>query len=150
MNIKDLIKRSLAGEELSAEERTALENFDPDHDSGELQNIKAEFSALQERHLELQRSCRIEKIAGETGCTDPGYFDYLARKHDIDLDDREAVMKFASEVAENSPGCFQARITPGPAGNPSRHPGNSGGDTLNTDRIDRIINSLNSASAENL
>lgn len=150
MNLKDLIKRSLNGDELSSEERCCLENFDPDSTGKELQELQLEFSALQERHSELQRSCRIEKIAAETGCTDPGYFDYLARKHNIDLENSEAVLKFASDIARISPGCFQARITPGsaktlPTPPESRSTGENSGD-----RIGRIIDSLNSANAENL
>lgn len=149
MNLKELIQRSLDGEELSAEERSCLENFDPDITGKELQELQLEYSALQERHTELQRSCQIEKIAAETGCTDPGYFDYLARKHDLDLTDSEAVSKFASDIARISPGCFQARITPGAARTlPASAPGESSGN--NHDRIGRIIDSLNSANAENL
>ena len=149
MNLKELINRSLAGEELSSEERSCLENFDPDAAGREMQELQQEYSALQERHTELQRSCRIEKIAAETGCTDPGYFDYLARKHNLDLEDSEAVLKFASDIARTSPGCFQARITPGAARTlPVNAPGESSEN--NHDRIGRIIDSLNSANAENL
>ena len=149
MNIKDLIKRTLDGEELSSEERSVLSSFDPESAATELENLKTEYAELQTLHAELQRSCRIEKIAAETGCTDPGYFDYLARKHDIDLEDNEAVLKFAADTARTSPGCFQARITPGPAA--VRPAAVSGADELSgADRIGRIMNSLNSANAENL
>ncbi len=152
MNIKELIKRTLAGEELSPEEQCTLENFDPDFSAGEeLARLQNEYAELQERHQELRRSCRIEKIAAETGCTDPEYFDFLARKHNIDLEDSDAVKLFADEIAARSPGCFHARITPGPNHPiPEAIPHNHAGNISGCDRIGRIVNSLNSVSAENI
>ena len=150
MKIKELINRTLAGEELAPEERSFLEEFDPGNTEAELENLKNEYAELQTLHTELQRSCRIEKLAAETGCTDPGYFDYLARKHNVDLEDDEAVLKFASDIARNSPGCFQARITPGPAALHPEYHAAANDPVVGNDRIGRIMNSLNSASAENL
>ena len=178
MTVKDLIKRAINGELLEAAERTELENFDPDALLIELNNAKTQLETLENEklshserlqkeldslrqehsrlsgiHQELQRQYRIEKISEEIGCTDSGYFDFLARKNNIDLDDREAVMEFVSELAETSPGCFQARITPGssstfPEKNLPEHAVYSS--ALNPDRIGRIMDSLNSANAVDL
>ena len=178
MTVKDLIKRAINGEPLEAAERTELENFDPDALLTELNNAKTQLETLENEklshserlqkeldslrqehsrlsgiHQELQRQYRIEKISEEIGCTDSGYFDFLARKNNIDLDDREAVMEFVSELAETSPGCFQARITPGssspcPEKNSQKVAGYS--PVPNPDRIGRIMDSLNSANAVDL
>ena len=138
MSVKDLIKRVLNGEVLAAAEHAELENFDPDHLMLELNDAKSqletleneklshserlqkELDALKQEHSklnltyqELQRQHQIEKLSEEIGCTDAGYFDFLARKNNIDLNDREAVAAFASELSRTSPGCFHARITPG-------------------------------------
>ena len=104
-------------------------------------------------HQELQRQYRIEKISEEIGCTDAGYFDFLARKNNIDLEDRDAVMEFASGLAKNSPGCFQARITPGSSAVlPENYRSEAPADANFTapDRISRIMDSLNSANAADL
>lgn len=176
MNIKNLIRKTLNGETVSAAERTELENFDPDlllqqlnaakeqldaveneklsHTERlqkELDSLRQEHSDLNNLHLELQRQCKIEKIAAETGCTDAEYFDFLARKNNIDLDDRDAVKEFASTMAKNSPGCFQAHISPGSVSAPAT--GNQREyfqDSFNADRIGRIMDSLNSATVADL
>ena len=176
--VKDLIKRALAGEMLDAAERSELENFDPDallnelnsarglletleneklsHSERlqkELDSLKQEHSRLSGIHQELQRQYRIEKISEEIGCTDSGYFDFLARKNGIDLEDKNAVMEFASGLAKSSPGCFQARITPGSS---AVLPENYRSETAveagftSPDRISRIMDSLNSANAADL
>ena len=178
MNIKYLIKRALNGENLEPEERIELENFDPDtllnelcstrsqlesleneklsHSERlqkELDLLKQEHSRLNATHQELQRQYRIEKISAEIGCTDAGYFDFLARKNNIDLEARDAVMEFASGLAKNSPGCFQARITPGSSAVlPENYRSEAPADANFTapDRISRIMDSLNSANAEEL
>lgn len=151
MNIKELIKKTISGEELSPEETAVLENFDPASPGEELTQLQAEYDELQMRHQELQRSCKIEKIAAETGCTDPDYFDFLARKHNIDLEDSNAVKLFAAEVAGKSPGCFHARITPGPSHPlPEMFQHNNADSISGNDRIGRIVNSLNSVTAENI
>ena len=178
MSIKDLIRRALNGEALAAAEHAELENFDPDRLTLELndarsqletleneklshsERLQKELDALKQEHSklnvtyqELQRQHQIEKLSAEIGCTDAGYFDFLARKNNIDLNDREAVAAFASELARTSPGCFQARITPGsvthcPENIPSDPSGSSS--IINPDRIGRIMDSLNSANAAEL
>ena len=179
MIVKDLIKRALAGDVLNASEKAELENFDPDallnelnstrglletleneklsHSERlqkELDSLKMEHDKLNGIHRELQRQYRIEKFADEFGCTDAGYFDFLTRKNNIDLDNREAVAEFARELAKNSPGCFQARITPGSCtpfsekGLPA-NPRNDMAD-IHVDRIGRIMDKLNSANAAEL
>lgn len=175
--VKDLIKRALAGEMLDTAERSELENFDPDallnelnsarnlletleneklsHSERlqkELDSLKMEHDKLNGVHKELQRQYRIEKFAEEFGCTDAGYFDFLTRKNNIDLDNREAVAEFAHKLAASSPGCFQARINPGSC-TPFPERGqalNSGSDMadIHIDRIGRIMEKLNSANAE--
>lgn len=178
MNIKFLIKRALNGENLEPEERTELENFDPDTLINELSSarnqlesleneklshserlqkeldiLKQEHSKLNTVHQELQRQYRIEKISEEIGCTDAGYFDFLARKNGIDLEDSNAVMEFASNLAKSSPGCFQARITPGSSAVlPENHRSEAAefAGVSAPDRISRIMDSLNSANAEEL
>lgn len=177
--IKDLIKRALAGDMLDPAEKTELESFDPDALLNELNNakglletleneklshserlqkeldsLKMEHDKLNGVHKELQRQYRIEKFAEEFGCTDAGYFDFLTRKNNIDLDNREAVAEFAQELAKSSPGCFQARITPGSSTQFSEkgqqlYSGNDMAD-IHVDRISRIMDKLNSANAEEL
>ena len=178
MNIKFLIKRAINGENLEPEERAELENFDPDSLISELGSarsqlelleneklshserlqkeldvLKQEHSKLNTVHQELQRQYRIEKISEEIGCTDSGYFDFLARKNGIDLEDKNAVMEFASGLAKSSPGCFQARITPGSSAvlteNYRSETASDAGFTA-PDRISRIMDSLNSANAADL
>ena len=176
MNIRNLIKRSLNGETLSQAERTELENFNPEqlqqqlnsareqleameneklsHSERlqkELDSLRQEHSNLTATHQELERQYKIEKFAAETGCTDTGYFDFLTRKNNVDLNDRDAVIKFASAMAKDSPGCFQAHIHPGSGGSTAvaNHTGPIT-DDFNADRIGRIINSLNSATVADL
>ena len=179
MIVKDLIKRALNGDTLSMSERAELESFDPDALLNELSNtrglletleneklshserlqkeldsLKLEHDKLSGIHQELQRQYRIEKLAEKFGCTDAGYFDFLTRKNNIDLNNTEAVAEFASELAKTSPGCFQARITPGAStqfpenyrslGSETGYSGNQ------ADKISRIMDKLNSANAAEL
>ena len=174
MNIKELIRRAVNGDILNDTEKNELENFDPEALQEELkcarntleameneklshterlekdlETLRQNHSRLSGEYQELQRQYRIEKLAEEFGCTDPGYFDFLARKSGIDLEDRESVKNFAAGVAERSPGCFRARISPGSAGiNPADASGNQNvNPACSHDRIGRIMDSLNSANA---
>lgn len=174
MNFKELIRRAINGNPLSEAEKNELENFDPDALREELNSTRSTLEAMENEKLshterlekdletlrqnhsrlsgeyqELQRQYRIEKLAEEFGCTDPGYFDFLARKSGIDLEDNEAVKSFATGVAERSPGCFRARISPGSAGGstPDSTGNQPGNQNCSHDRIGRIMDSLNSANA---
>ena len=43
MNIKELIRKTISGEELSPEETAVLENFDPASPGEELTQLQAEY-----------------------------------------------------------------------------------------------------------
>lgn len=178
MTIKELITRSLNGEQLSPAEKAELSAFDPEtliaelnharsqlelleneklsHSEKlqkELDTLRSTHSTLENEHQELKRRCRIEKLTGEIGCSDADYFDFLARRDGLDLDDTAAVKEFSARLAETSPGCFRARITPGsssgiaPETFRSLHPASAF--AASGSQVDRIMDSLASAAMVN-
>ena len=93
-----------------------------DGDNGQLPGNPAEdqhdelekkYAELQEKYELLKKESLLDKISRETGCTDPEYLEFCARRQGIDSADSEKMRQFARELAAASPGCFNARITPG-------------------------------------
>lgn len=177
MTIKELIARSMQGDTLSPAETAELAAFDPDALAAELNSartqlelleneklshaeklqkeldsLRSQHSTLENEHRELKRRCRIEKLTGELGCTDADYFDFLARKAELDLDDSVAVKEFSSKLAKTSPGCFRARINPGsttPATGNRAHAQHNSSFAGSNYRVDRIMDSLTAAAVIN-
>ena len=131
MKLKDLITKALNGAELNALERAELEKFDPDalkaradeaerarlsHEEAlqrDLDAANAERETLQKERDALVRRNRIGALAADSGCTDPDYLDFLARKAELDLDDEAAVREFLARTERETPYCFRSRLKPG-------------------------------------
>ena len=75
--------------------------------------LEKKYTELQEKYELLKKENLLDKVSRETGCTDPEYLDFCARRQGIDCTDTEKLRQFARELAARSPGCFSARITPG-------------------------------------
>ena len=178
MTIKELISRSLNGEQLTPAEKAELAAFDPETLTAELDRTRSQLelleneklshseklqkeldslrsthSALETEHQELKRRCRIEKLTGEIGCCDADYFDFLARRAGLDLDDSAAVKEFSARLAQSSPGCFRARITPGSSAGTAPddlyHHRQQPSFADTGSQVDRIMDSLASAAMVN-
>ena len=107
-----------------------------------------EYAALEHRYAQLQEKSILEKISHETGCTDPEYLEFCARRQGITVLDPDALRRFARELASTSPGCFNARIIPGSsAGNnsASASPAGNQREAFTGDRISLIALSIDSA-----
>ena len=78
-----------------------------------LQDLQAEYDKLHAAYTDLQKQNILEKISRETGCTDPAYLEFCASRQGVAVLDPAALRQFARELAAVSPGCFNARITPG-------------------------------------
>ncbi|MBQ9088872.1 MAG: hypothetical protein IJY46_08875 [Lentisphaeria bacterium] len=178
MTIKELISRSLNGEQLTPAEKAELAAFDPETLTAELNHTKSQLelleneklshseklqkeldslrsahSTLETEHQELKRRCRIEKLTGEIGCSDADYFDFLARRANLDLDDSAAVREFSAKLSETSPGCFRARITPGSSAGTAQddmfHHRQHSSFADSGSQVDRIMDSLAAAALVN-
>lgn len=119
------------------------ETVEPEHE----ENLENRYAQLQKKYELLQRQNLLEKVSGETGCTDPEYLEFCALRRQINVDDPDALRKFARELAAVSPGCFTARITPGSnAGSPQTSPAASAAaEEFSGDRISMIAMSVSNA-----
>ena len=175
MNLKEALDALLSGQEIPPDVRELLARFDPESLKEELSilrsqleeqenaklsteellkkqlsNALSEKEELRKQHETLQRTTLIRQLAAEYGCEDPDYLDFLARKQEVDLQNREEADEFLRETALNRPYCFRAPVQPG-SGSGS-HPGRYSAAEENAgypgnDRISRIVSSLNSAPA---
>lgn len=166
MQLKPLIDKILDHSSLTDDERSALQQFDPDlmlrelaesrsrieaveneklsHEERlqkELELIRNEHALLQNDHAALQRRCKIEKLSDRFGCVDPDYLDFRASRSNVDLDDENAVNEFAEKLARTAPNFFKARINPG-SDIPVTLAGHSEASEFTGDRIGRITVSL--------
>ena len=170
MNLKEAIDALLSGREITPDAREQLTGFDPESLREELGSLRskleeqenAKLSAeellkkqlnaalsekeeLLEKHKSLERAARISQLAAESGCEDPDYLDFLASKEKVDLQDNGAVSEFISRTLQNRPNFFRTSL----------HPGSGTGAQFNelqhtrpepgSDRISRIVSSLDSA-----
>lgn len=163
MKLKGLIDKLLAGAELNALERAELEKFDPDAlrselDAAErarlsreealqrdLEGACAERDELRRERDKLVRQNRISALAADSGCVDPEYLDFLARKSELDLDDTAAVKEFMVRVERDNPQCFRSRLRPGTGAPAATAP--TASETTHTapDRIGAIVEALGGA-----
>lgn len=171
MNLKEALDTLLAGNELPAESREMLARFDPEALREELSSLRGKLeeqenaklsaeellrkqldAALSEKETllkqqqSLERNVMIRDLAARSGCDDPDYLDYLARKEEIDLKDPAVTEKFLARTMERCPNLFRASLHPGsgPAGEKegSLFPVSA---PCDGDRIGRILHSLESA-----
>ena len=170
MNLKEALDALLSGREISPEARELLVRFDPESLREELNTLRtqleeqenaklsaeellkkqlstalSEKEALQQKHDLLERTTQIRRLADESGCEDPDYLDYLARKQNVDLNDQRAVGEFLSRTLQSRPYCFRASLHPGSGsgGSAEEFPHPAAGE--GNDRISRILNRLDSA-----
>ena len=140
MNLKEALDALLSGREISPESRELLVRFDPESLREELNTLRtqleeqenaklsaeellkkqlstalSEKEALQQKHDLLERSTQIRRLADESGCEDPDYLDYLARKQNVDLNDQRAVGEFLSRTLQSlsAPGLRLGRFRRG-------------------------------------
>lgn len=107
-----------------------------------------EYAQLQQKYAELQQKSILEKVSYETGCTDPEYLEFRARRQGITVSDPDSLRRFARELAAVAPGCFNARITPGSsAGNSGAvtSPAGNQREGFSGDRIGMIALSIDCA-----
>lgn len=148
MDLKKLIGKLLESDSLNPLERAELEGFDCESLSPEnLDRLRREHAAIKEELTGLRRRAALEKLCAELHCTDPDYLEYRARREQVDMNDPEAVRRFAAGLEKTSPGCFQAHIVPGSsAGTPADDPGTSGGEgNFPGDRIGELAASIGDA-----
>ena len=148
MDLKTIINKILNSEPLNALEKAELENLDCDMASGRnMAELQQKYDSLHQELDTLRHKNRMEKLCGQLHCTDPDYLEFCARKNNIDVNDDDAMRTFAAELAQNSPGCFQAHIVPGSnAGNtPVSLPDTGGSRNVSCDRISAIVESINDA-----
>ena len=148
MDLKKLINKLLAREELNALEQSELENFDFNRISGEnMEKLQYENESLHRELHQLRHDCRMQKLCAEFHCTDPDYLEFCARRSNVDTGDDEAMRRFAAELAKSSPGCFTAHIVPGSnAGNCSASTAAAGSrEAAACDRIGAIAASISDA-----
>jgi len=119
----------------------------PDDPAVRLAELEKDYSCLQEKYLRLQKQSILEKISIETGCTDPAYLEFCAGRQGIDTGDPEALRGFARELSAHSPGCFNARITPGSSAGSSviSRPSAGQDEGFYGDRIGAIARSISDA-----
>lgn len=173
MNLKEAIKALLSGRDIPPETRELLARFDPEALKEELsalhsqleeqENAKlsteellkkqldtalSEKEELRQQHETLLRTTLVRQLAAEYGCEDPDYLDFLARKQNVDLKDSEAAAEFLRGAVRNSPYCFRASVQPGSgSGTQTENPFPAEEGEPGSDRISRIVSSLNSAPA---
>lgn len=175
MNLKEAIDALLSGQAISPDARELLARFDPEALKEELSTLRSQLEEqenaklsteellkkqlsnalsekeeLRKQHETLQRTTTIRRLAAEYGCEDPDYLDFLARKQEVDLQNKEAASEFLRETARNRPYCFRAPVQPGSgSGTHSQNysPAEEFAGIPGNDRISRIVSSLNSAPA---
>lgn len=170
MNLKEALDALLSGRDIPPDAREKLAGFDPELLREELSTLRlqleeqenakltaeellkkqldaalSEKEELQMRHEMLERSTQIRRLADRSGCEDPDYLDYLARKQNVDLKDDQAAEAFLARTLESRPYCFRASLHPGsgsgtPAENSPRALPEAG-----NDRISRILCRLDAA-----
>ncbi|MBE6400088.1 MAG: hypothetical protein E7041_08115 [Lentisphaerae bacterium] len=148
MNLKAIINKVLSSEPLNALEKAELENLDCDLATGKsLTDLQQKYDSLHQELTALRHHRRMEQLCFQLHCTDPDYLEFCARKNNIDVNDDDAMRTFAAELAQSSPGCFQAHIVPGSnAGNtPVSLPDAGGSRNVSCDRISSIVESINDA-----
>ena len=148
MDLKTIINKILASEPLNALEEAELADLDCDLASGRtLAELQQKYDSLQQELTAMHHQKRMAQLCDQLHCTDPDYLEFCARKNNIDVNDDDAMRAFAAELAQNSPGCFQAHIVPGSnAGNtPVSLPDAGGSRNVPCDRIGSIVASLNDA-----
>ena len=111
------------------------------------EDLESRYAELQKKYETLQRQNLLERVSNESGCTDPAYLEFCAVRQQINVDDPEALRKFARELAAVSPGCFAARIIPGSSAGSSvaSSAASAGAEEFSGDRIGRIALSINNA-----
>lgn len=170
MNLKEALDALLSGRDIPPDAREKLAGFDPELLREELSTLRlqleeqenakltaeellkkqlnaalSEKEELQRRHEMLERSTQIRRLADESGCEDPDYLDYLARKQNVDLNDDHAAKEFLERTLQDRPYCFRASLHPGSgSGTPGETSSGNHGEAGN-DRISRILVSLDSA-----
>lgn len=170
MNLKEALDALLSGREIPPDAREQLTNFDPESLREELSTLKVRFEEqenakltaeellkkqlekalsekeeLQQQHEVLERNALIRELAACSGCEEPDYLDFLARKENVDLKDQQSAEAFLARTIRNRPNFFRASLHPGSG------PGSCGESASllpraeRSDRISRILNSLDSA-----
>jgi AraC-like DNA-binding protein len=170
MNIKNTIRKLLSGSEINALERAELESYDPDILSSQLDGMRTRVTEIEREKLgekerleldiaeitrerdelkadrnRLLRSRRIQELAESCRFNDPEYLDYLAGKADVDLYDDEAAQRFISELQVKRPESFISSLKSGSGSGVAPEEGAATGNTLNSDRIGKIISDLETA-----
>ena len=163
MKLRELIVKALNGAELNALERAELEKFDPDAlkarlDEAErarlsreealqrdLDAANSERDALRKERDALVRRDRIATLAADSGCTDPDYLDFLARKSGVELEDEAAVKEFLARTERDNPHCFRSRLKPGTGAPLPAHAASGGASPAVPDRIGAIVEALGGA-----
>lgn len=142
MNYNQIIKKLLAGEEINALERAELENFDADSLISEKDSVIRERDQLKVEHQSIKRRQQLQEIAGRFNCSDPDFLDYLAARHQLDLNDEQAVNDFLAGMQKSSPHCFYSSIKSGGGEIPVISSAADGSAIHEQDRIGRIAASL--------
>lgn len=170
MNLKEALDTLLAGGELTPESREMLARFDPEALREELSTLKSQLeeqenaklsaeellrkqleSALSEKETllkqqqTLERNAMIRQMADRTGCEDPDYLDYLARKEEVDLNDPALRESFLARTMERCPNFFRTSLHPGSGSAGGRDLAQLSPSGERCDRISRILHSLDSA-----
>lgn len=169
MNIRNTIRKLLAGSEINALERAELESFDPETLTSQLDGMRSRVTELEREKLgekerleldiseitrerdelkadrdQLLRSRRVQELAENCRFNDPEYLDYLAQKSGIDLNDEEATGKFISELQEKRPESFSSALKSG-SGSGAAPADVHQNNVTGTDRIGKIISDLETA-----
>lgn len=169
MNLKEALDALLSGREIPSDVREQLAGFDPESLREELSTLRSQLEeqenakltseellkkqlaaalsekeTLQKRHDTLERNALISRLAAESGCEDPEYLDFLAARENVDLKDQNAAAEFIARAVQRSPHFFRASLHPG-SGTGTGTGYTASRPAANSDRISRIVSSLDSA-----
>ncbi|MGE4300825.1 MAG: hypothetical protein AB7F40_04390 [Victivallaceae bacterium] len=77
----------------------------------------------------LERASKISKLAGEHSFSDADYLDYLVSSANVDVDSKDAVSAFMSNLGKSRPELFKSSAKPGGDTKPGMPPKDSDDDT---------------------
>ena len=168
--IKHLISKLLDRGEISADERTALEAFDPEKLTEELDRLRAkveesereklgekermeldirnlsmERDQLKASHDSLLRRQTVRELAVKSRFSDADYLDYLISRNNVDPADEKACLEFIEKMRLEKPDSFESTLKSGSGSGiaPLAQPGDGG---VVRDRISNIIYKLENVS----
>ena len=121
MKLSDLIIKAVTeNDNLNADEKKFLLEFDIDKINEELDSLKKSLEVtVGERDSALKKLDdyvyfdNVSKIAADYKFSDKKYLEYLCRQNDIDCTAQESFVPFMEELKKNSPKLFNVNLRAG-------------------------------------